>query len=93
MRPAPAERQECHQVLVAEGWHQVKVFKSKSVPVNAFYDMLVWCDDTLGYGRVEPSKSNWLDGEDVWYSFTWFGYHTFYFKHETDATAFALRWV
>jgi hypothetical protein len=44
---------------------------------------------------MEPNfeKGQWLDGHDVWYSFTWYGYWTFHFKHGADATAFALRWL
>ena len=53
--------------------------------------MMKWCENTFGPGRVEPG-ANWLDDNDVWYSFSWYGYWTFHFKREKDATAFALRW-
>lgn len=94
MRTAPADRHKCEQVLETEGWHLVKVKKEKlEPPVEPYLEMVYWCEGTLGPGRLEPSQSNWFDSNDVWYSFTWYGYHTFYFKHSRDATAFALRWV
>lgn len=93
MRPAPAERQQCEQILEDEGWTSVKVVKPLKNPEPTYYEMLKWCDDTLGVGRVEPSQSNWLDDHDVWYSFTWYGFFRFHFKHSKDAVAFTLRWT
>lgn len=54
--------------------------------------MLTWCERTLGSGRVEPGH-NWLDDQDVWYMFSWYGYLSFHFKHHKDAVAFTLRWM
>lgn len=93
MRPAPSDRRRCEQLLIDEEWTRVKIFKSNYEPVAPYYEMLKWCDDYLGPGRVEPSQSTWLDDYDVWYSFTWYGYYNFYFKHKKDATAFSLRWA
>lgn len=94
MRTAPAERHKCEQILEDNGWHLFKVKKEKlEPPVERYLEMVYWCESTLGPGRLEPSQSNWLNGNDVWYSFTWYGYHNFYLKHSKDATAFALRWL
>ena len=92
MRPAPLERQQAEQVLQDEGWSHIKLPKDRQQELAfQFADLMKWCEDTVGHGRVEPGP-NWLDEEDVWYSFAWYGYWTFHFKHEKDATAFALRW-
>ena len=93
MRPAPAERQAAEQVLKDEGWTVVKIPKDlMQVEVDKYITMLKWCEDTIGSGRVEPGNG-WLDGIDVWYTFTWYGSWSFHFKHTKDATAFALRWM
>lgn len=92
MRTAPAERQRCEQILEEQGWTSIKVTKPEIEPAIPHYKMLKWCDDNLGPGRVEPGH-NWLDGQDVWYSFTWYGFYRFHFKHSKDATAFTLRWL
>ena len=92
MRTAPAERQQAEQVLQDEGWTSVKILKNlMRVEHSQYHIMIKWCEDTVGSGRMEPGP-NWLDSEDAWYSFGWFGYWTFHFKREQDATAFALRW-
>ena len=94
MRQAPANRHESERILAQdEGWTHVKVTKPKVEPAILHYKMLIWCDDHLGPGRVEPNQTNWLDDHDVWYSFTWYGYYNFYFKHSKDAVAFTLRWL
>lgn len=93
MRTAPAERQQAEQVLQDEGWTSVKILKNlMRVEPSLYQAMAKWCEDHIGSGRLEPGH-NWLDEEDVWYSFTWYGYWTFHFKHAKDATAFALRWT
>lgn len=92
MRPAPLERHEAERVLENEGWSVVNIPKDRQQELAfQFADLFNWCEDHIGPGRVEPG-SNWLDGYDVWYSFAWYGYWTFHFKREKDATAFALRW-
>ena len=93
MRPAAAERIQAEQVLDSEGWTVVKIDKGgRDMDPTAHISMLAWCEKTIGPGRVEPGD-NWLDGEDVWYGFTWYGYWNFYFKNERDATMFTLRWA
>ena len=93
MRIAPAERQAAEIVLRKEGWTVVNIPKNlMRVEPSRYHIMIKWCEDTVGLGRMEPGP-NWLDSEDVWYSFGWYGYWTFHFKHSKDATAFALRWV
>lgn len=93
MRTAPAERQQAEQVLYKEGWTVVTIPKDLMVvvPNSKIVDMTKWCEEHIGAGRIEPG-ANWLDGYDVWYMFAWYGYWSFYFKREQDATAFALRW-
>ena len=93
MRPSAAVRQRQQQTLNSQGWTVVKISKP---PVShtqgiTHIPMVRWCEKTLGPGRMEPGD-NWLDGYDVWYTFSWFGYWTFHFKYDKDATAFALRW-
>lgn len=94
MRAAPADRYKAEQVLEDEGWTVVKLPKPEISHTQgiAHIPMLRWCEDNLGPGRIEPSPNNWLDGNDVWYMYSWFGYWTFYFSHAKDATAFTLRW-
>lgn len=100
MRIAPAERQVAEIALYKEGWTVVKLPRD-FMPVprdfmlaenNTPALMMKWCEDNIGAGRVEPG-CNWLDGRDVWYMFTWYGYWNFHFKHAKDATAFSLRWA
>ena len=93
MRPAPADRMEAERVLEQDGWTMVGILKGgRDLDPNTYQKMLTWCEQTIGAGRVEPG-SNWLDGNDVWYSFTWYSYWSFHFKHAKDATAFSLRWM
>ena len=93
-RAAAAERHEAERVLEAQGWTVISVPKNFIVHANIppLTQMMKWCEDTLGTGRIEPG-ANWLDEHDVWYSFSWYGYWTFHFKHEKDAMAFTLRWI
>lgn len=92
MRPAPAERQQAERVLKDEGWTVISIDKGgRDMDPTAYLKMLTWCEQTIGLGRVEP-EHNWLDGHDVWYAFTWYGYWRFHFKHSKDAIAFSLRW-
>ena len=93
MRIAPAERKQAEEVLQDEGWTLVKIPKP---PIShtqgiAHIPMVRWCEVNIGAGRIEPGH-NWLDDNDVWYAFSWYGYQHFYFKHSADATAFTLRW-
>lgn len=88
MRKAPAERMLAQKHLLELGWTEVTVDKFEN---KTMFDAMKWCEDHIGVGRPEPAL--WLDGNDVWYAFTWFGYWHFYFKHEKDAIAFSLRWV
>lgn len=92
MRVAPAERQHAEHVLQDEGWTLIKIPKNlmKAEPTE-YLTMVHWCEDNIGDGRLEPGH-HWLDDNDVWYSFTWYGYWSFHFKYAKDATAFSLRW-
>ena len=93
MRTAPAERQQAEQVLRDEGWTVVKISKNlMRVEPTEYLNMANWCEQYIGSGRLEPGHK-WLDDQDVWYSFTWYGYWSFHFKHEQDAVAFSLRWL
>ena len=92
-RAASQERNEAERILSeVEGWLHITIPKSKIEPAVQHYEILKWCEDRLGPGRVEPSQYRWLDGNDVWYSFTWYGYYNFYFKHKNHATMFVLKW-
>jgi hypothetical protein len=96
MRTAPAERHRAEHLLEGQGWTVVKINKGgRDMDLGQASRMLKWCEDHIGPGRMEPNfeKGQWLDGLDVWYSFTWYGHWTFHFKHDADATAFALRWA
>jgi hypothetical protein len=92
MRAAPAERHQAEHQLLNEGWHVVRLVKVTGDFGWRYHDMMKWCIDIVGPGRMEPGH-HWLDGHDVWYAFNWFGYYNFHFKHAKDATAFSLRWV
>ena len=92
MRAAPAERHQAEHQLLNEGWHVVRLVKVTGDFGWRYHDMMKWCIDIVGPGRMEPGH-HWLDGHDVWYAFTWFGSYNFHFKHAKDATAFSLRWV
>ena len=91
MRAAPAERHQAEHQLLNEGWHAVRLVKVTGDNGWRYHSVMKWCEDTVGPGRPEPGHL-WLDDEDVWYAFNWFGYYNFHFKHANDATAFALRW-
>ena len=94
MRPAPAERTQAQNTLLDEFWTEVCVAKNKLDSTNKdMFKMMKYCEEMFGPGRIEPSANNWLDEEDVWYVFTWYGYWNFYFKNERDATMFILRWI
>ena len=93
MRIAPAERRQAEEVLEREGWTVVKISKDlKILEPTQYLTMVHWCEDNVGAGRLEPGHK-WLDNIDVWYSFTWYGFWSFHFKHSKDATAFTLRWL
>ena len=93
MRTAPAERQLCELILRDQGWTTVKIPKNLMLAEpNQYHIMIKWCEDNIGPGRLEPGPK-WLDDEDVWYSFGWYGYWSFHFKHSKDATAFSLKWI
>ena len=94
MRTAPAERQLCELILRDRGWTTVKIPKNLMMAEPTDYLNIVhWCEDILGPGRLEPSRTTWLGDYDVWYSFGWYGYWSFHFKHSKDATAFSLKWI
>ena len=93
MRTTPAYRHNAEKVLKDEGWISINISKdfTRAEPTQ-YHDMCKWCEDTIGAGQLEPGP-NWLDEDDVWYSFTWYGFWSFHFKHNVDATAFSLRWA
>ena len=93
MRPAPAERKQAEQVLQDEGWLSINIPKdfTRAEP-GQYHEMCKWCEDNIGAGRLEPGH-HWLDDHDVWYSFTWYGFWSFHFKHSKDIAAFTLRWA
>ena len=92
MRAAPAERQQAERQLLNEGWSLVRIPKVNGDNTWLYHNAMKWCEDTVGSGRPEPGY-NWLDDQDVWYAFNWFGYYSFHFKYAEDATAFTLRWL
>jgi hypothetical protein len=93
MRPASAERQQAEECLEREGWISVKI-SEVHMALNSieYHAVAKWCEDHLGPGRLEPGD-NWLDGNDVWYSFDWYGFRRFHFKYSKHATMFTLRWT
>jgi hypothetical protein len=55
--------------------------------------MELWCHHNLGPGgRVYSDPGDWEENRK-WAMTGMFGNTTFYFKNETDATIFALKWV
>lgn len=54
-----------------------------------------WCRCNIGNGCWTWDTPKTWDGmgDKVWTIHSMFGNTTFSFKHEQDATAFALRWV
>lgn len=61
-------------------------------------EMTKWCEEFLG---KNADGRNWIIGnyedENEWHTRTWalssmFGNTFFYFKNESDATAFTLKW-
>jgi hypothetical protein len=91
MRAAAGDRKKSEQILTDQGWIVVKIPKPNALP-NTAIPMLIWCTENLGSGCVEPGHS-WLEGNDVWYMFSWFGYWTWHFKNQQDATMFTMRWA
>ena len=92
MRTAPATRQAAEIGLRKERWTVVKIPKDLMVvQSDKISDLTKWCEDNLGPGRIEPGHQR-LDGFDAWYAVSWFGYWTFHFKREQDATMFILKW-
>jgi hypothetical protein len=91
MRPAANDRVIAEDQLEAEGWVLVSL-RRFSGNERQCVDMLKWCEDCIGPGRVEI-ESNRINTDDKWYSYSWFGFWNFWFQHEQDATAFSLRWL
>lgn len=61
------------------------------------HEMIAWCDEFIG---KNPSYRTWVyqepgdwRGLGTWCVSSVFGNTFFYFKHEQDATLFALRWA
>lgn len=59
--------------------------------------METWCNEHI---NSNPPYKNWVaskpktwDGMGTWCMASGFGTTFFYFKNESDATAFALRWL
>lgn len=84
------DRARTERLLQEYGWTQIKISKPSGPVVELHLSMSKWCEDYIGSGRLEPNLM--LDDQDVWYSFTWYGYWSYHFKHSKDATVFAVRW-
>jgi hypothetical protein len=92
-RPTANDRRIAEDKLETLGWTLVRIPKERQQALAFnFVHVMKWCEDNTGPGRVEiePSK---IDANDQWYSFSWYGYWDFWFRQETDATAFTLRWA
>ena len=93
LRPASNDRHLAELELRSQGWTPVNLSRTEPTRQSLqFIDMLKWCEDNIGQGRVEVEPGK-IDVDDMWYSFSWYGYWNFWFRKETDATAFALRWA
>lgn len=53
-------------------------------------DMEQWCLDNIGNGGYGTVKGT---NDLVWAYMTMFGNTTVYFRRDTDATLFALKWL
>ena len=91
MRPATNERNEAEHALETAGWIRVSLPKYPGDNAELFVQMLKWCEDQIGAGRVEIAAGR-INNGDRWYSYGWYGYWNFWFQFEQDATAFTLRW-
>ena len=92
-RPASNERLLAERKLESLGWSVAKLPRTDATRNSMlFIDMMKWCEDNVGVGRVEI-HTGIIDDNDMWYSFSWYGYWNFWFRNEQDATLFALRWA
>ena len=63
-----------------------------SVQISNYFDAVMWCSSQ--FGSSHAAESLWGYRYDFVLSATSDGpVYRFYFKHEADATFFALRWV
>lgn len=93
-RPAVAERNRSVETLLSKGWTEVRITKPIriiSLTPDGPDEIHRWCREFIGTGQVEPYTKS-INDVDHWYMFYWFGFWSFYFKNEQDATAFSLRW-
>ena len=92
-RPASNDRHLAELALETQGWTVVKLPRDRQRELALqFIDMMTWCEDNIGKGRVEVEQDK-IDPTDQWYSFSWYGYWNFWFRNSQDATAFTLRWA
>jgi len=84
-------------ILNQKKWTKIKLHRPPfnvraEVGVNEMTD---FCRNTFGYGRYEPPVDIAIRDADkmVWYVFVWGSHYDFFFKHETDASLFALRYM
>ena len=71
------------------GWTKVRIPKDKVSP-----EFSIFLNDNIGTGRTfVPAASYGLDDTDMWHAVSWFGYINFYFKEESDAMFFKLRFA
>lgn len=91
-RAASNDRHKAEDALEYMGWHCVELPRDRQLTIpDQFIQMMRWCEQNIGTGRVEVEQHR-IDDGNQWYSFSWYGYWNFWFRHETDATAFTLRW-
>lgn len=90
-RPASMERTEAENQLAAQGWHKV-ILPRTSRNNPDFIDMLEWCENNIGQGRIEIEAGK-INERDHWYTYSWYGYWNFWFRNEADATMFMMKWV
>ena len=92
-RPTANDRRIAEDELEALGWTPAKLPRTEPTRQSLqFIDMMKWCEDYVGPGRVEVEPGK-VDANDMWYSFSWYGSWNFWFRREQDATAFTLRWA
>lgn len=92
-RTAANDRHLAETALERLGWTRVALSRDKQLTIPAqFIKMMQWCDDNVGTGRVEIEQDR-IDDLDMWYSFSWYGYWNFWFRHKRDAVLFTLRWA
>lgn len=91
-RVVPNERHLAELALEKFGWTNVKLPRDRQLAIpDQFIQMMTWCEKNIGTGRVEVEQHK-IDNDDMWYSFSWYGYWNFWFKNHKDATIFTLRW-